>query len=384
MRLQKLLYRLLGMISIPLMLVSCGVNAPSSPTPVLLSPTLGSTPTQILPTLTPTLPLVKPLFAAEGKFKVGLQNPITIPGSTNDKVRLYLGPLSISVFYPELNSAPDTTHGPYPLVIFSPGSGGAGKDYDFLLRPIASYGFVIITWTPRGETSTSYWAGAATRPLDLLKIIDFADEATAPGGQFAGLIDTRKIGVVGHSSGGWNALIAGGAQMDFGWCAAHPDSVAEAPGSDCAQFTSHLQEITDLFGYKSTPTGMWPPTGDPRVVAVIAASPDGDIFGTEYEGVSVLKAPTLIMAGTDDPYNVPEITSYPIYEHLGSQKKTLVVFEHGDHGLSWDTYSDMIKHTMIAFLLAELKGDSSAANTLLPENVTFPGVKITTTASTTP
>ena len=391
---QKLSIRLLGLLFIPVFLVSCGAPAPSSPTPViptlssvstptqiLPTPTLVSTATQILQTLTPTLPPEKPLYATNGKYQVGFLDPITLPVSEIDPV--YTSPLLLYVYYPELNNKPDTAHGPYPLVIFSPGSGGTGKDYELLLKPIVSHGFVIITSNSRGETDT-LWRGAAARPLDLQSIIDFADEATAPGGQLDGLIDTRKIGIMGHSSGGWTALIGGGAQMDLGWCTAHPDIVAKNPMNDCAQFLPYQQEIAALLGLKSAPTGIWPAMNDPRVAAVIAISPDGDIFGTDYEGVSVLKVPTLIMAGADDPYNVPEITSYPIYEHLGSQKKTLVVFEHGDHGLSWETYSDMIQHSIVAFLLAELKGDSSAANTLLPENVTYPGVKITTTVNGTP
>ena len=311
------------------------------------------------------------LYSGDGQYKVGSKDFAVQDGDET---------LNISAFYPGLNAAaPDTAHGPYPLVVFSPGMSTNPLMYMNWLGPIASHGFVILTSTPRGENYPEFWAGAATRPLDIRRIIDYAGKLTAPGGQLAGMIDTERIGVVGHSSGGWSALMAGGAQMDLGWCAAHPDLVANNTLSNCPQFVSHQQEIAAMLGLKSAPAGMWPPMNDPRVVAVIAASPDGDIWGAEYGGVAGVKAPTLIMAGSADIINVPELCAYPIYEHLDSTKKTLAVFEQGSHDLGWSVYRNAITHIMTAFLLAELKGDAEAAKALLPQNVTVPGVKYETT-----
>ncbi len=122
-----------------------------------------------------------------------------------------------------------------------------------------------------------FWAGAATRQIDAKRMIAYADELTAPDGEWAGLIDTEHIATAGHSSGGWAALAGGGAQLDFGWCAANPDLVNE--GTDCTQFPAHQDEIAALLGLQSTPETLWPPTNDPRVDAVIALAPDGDIWG---------------------------------------------------------------------------------------------------------
>ena len=290
--------------------------------------------------------------------------------------------LYVYAFYPGLDAAaPDTAHGPYPLVVYSPGLGASPLNDMNWLGPIASHRFVILSSLPRGETIVNFWAGAATRPQDIRRLIEYAGMLTAPGGRLAGLIDTERIGVVGHSSGGWSTLMAGGAQMDLGWCAAHPDIVAKLPISNCPQFVPHQQEIAAMLGLKSAPAGMWPPMSDPRVDAVIAISPDGDIWGAEYGGVAGVKAPTLIMAGSADTMNVPELCAYPIYEHLGSTKKTLAVFEQGDHWLGWSVHRNAITHIMTAFLQAEVKGDTEAAKALLPQNVTIPGVKFETTVS---
>jgi predicted dienelactone hydrolase len=301
-----------------------------------------------------------------------------------------------------INAAePDTAHGPYPLVILSIGLAGWRHAYSFLAKHLASYGFVVMAWDPRGETLEEFWAGAATRPLDTNRLIAYADTLTAPDGELAGLNDTEHIASTGHSSGGWSALASGGAQMDFDWCAAHPDLVEE--GSDCSQFPGYQEEIAAMLGLASVPEGLWPPTNDPRVKAIVALAPDGDIWGAEYEGVAVVQVPTLVMAGSKDRVNIPEQTAYPIYEHLGSAAKSLVIFEGGSHiifinqcrDMPWmvqdaywfcadavwdmDRVHDLINHVVTAFLLDTLKGDADAHAALLPDAVNFAGIEYTTT-----
>jgi predicted dienelactone hydrolase len=289
---------------------------------------------------------------------------------------------------------------PYPLVVFSPGLTGWRQAYAYLAEHLASYGFVVITPDHHGETFEAFWEGAIGRQLEVNRSITFADELTADGGALAEVIDTERIATTGHSSGGWTALTGGGAQMNFSWCTAHPDLVAQNPITDCNQFPAHQEELAAMAGLDSVPTGMWPAMNDPRVDAVIAMAPDGDIWGENYEGVAALTVPTMVMGGSGDTTNIPEITSYPIYEHLGSVNKAFVVFENADHmmfgtscpnspwlveaGLSWvcadavwdmDRAHDLTNHFATAFLLDVLKGDEDAAAALAPENVQFPGVQ---------
>ncbi len=310
-------------------------------------------------------------YAAPGAFAVGQQEFVVGDGEAT---------IHITALFPLAGAKPDAARGPYPLVVFSPGLGSSGEPYMRLLKPIASHGFVILTWAPRGEGGGGFWAGAATRPLDVQRIIRYADVLNAPGGRLAGLIDTRNIGMAGHSSGGWSALMGGGARMDLGWCA-HPDPAARAEDGNCPQFVPHQADIAAMLGLQPTPTGLWPGMGDPRVAAVIAMSPDGDLWGADYAGVASLQAPTLVMAGSDDHTNVPEFCAYPIYKHLGSADKTLVVFEHGDHDLGWDAHADQIKHIATAFLLAHLKDDADAAAALSPAIAHYQGVSYETTAA---
>ena len=353
-----------------LVLMSACSGAPAA------TQTAAPTPTVLLPTATsPATPVAsagKLIYAEEGKSKVGTQS-FTIPV---DK-----GTIDVAAYYPVQNHAPDTAHGPYPLLIFSPGLDVGIDAYIPWLMPVASHGFVILGSTPRGESILEFWAGAANRPLDLQRVLRYADELNAKGGKLEGMIDTNHIAVAGHSSGGWTALIGGGAQMNLSLCD-HPDMVAKFEFSNCQGFVPHKQEIAAMLGLKSAPEGMWPQMNDPRVQAVIALSPGGDIWGAQYEGAASMKVPTLIIAGSADVITTPELCADPIYRHLGSARKSLAMLGGADHTLGGGIYEDQVIHLMTAFLLAELKGDAQAASALSPANVTFSGVKYETTAYT--
>ncbi len=290
-------------------------------------------------------------------------------------------PVKAFIFYPaKAGGTPDSTGAPFPLLIFAPGQGASGIDYTYLLGKVASYGFIVFSWDsandPNDQTQ-DLAPGVISRTLDLKLLIDLGDRLTAPEGSLAGLIDMKKIATAGHSWGGLDALVAVGARWNFGdYCAAHPDEVC---------FSIHVQpyqkEIANALGLGYVPTGMWPAMNDPRVAAVIAMAPVGDTWGADFEGVAAMKVPALIMTGTKDTNIDPQLFTLPLYRHLGSQKKSLVQFEGEDHFVFFgqDQDADLVSHFVVAFLLAELKGDAEAAKALTPANVTFKGVKYQTT-----
>jgi predicted dienelactone hydrolase len=133
-------------------------------------------------------------------------------------------------------------------------------------------------------------------------------------------------------------------------------------------------------------------------------APDGDIWGKDYEGVASLNVPILLMGGSGDTTNVPELCSYPIFEHLTTASKTFVILNNADHmvfgnscstepwlsdvGLSsicadavWDSdrAHDLINHFVTAFLLATLKDNPDAATALAADQAVFPGIQYQTT-----
>jgi predicted dienelactone hydrolase len=302
------------------------------------------------------------------------------------------------------DALPDTANGPYPLVIFENGWANYRQTYAYLKEHLASHGFVVMSWDIRHENWEAAWEGAALRPLDTQRTIDLADQLTAPGGELAGLIDGEHLGIIGHSYGGTSTLWAGGGQFSLGWCPANPDLILK--GSNCEVFPEHLDEIAAMLGLPSVPEGLWPQKYDSRVDAIVPISPDGDIWGADYEGLAAVKVPTLLMAAEHDTLVYPLGIDETVYQHLGADK-SLVLFEDGDHVLffdncqnlpwvhefmDWACYDpvwdkdrghDLVDHFVTAFLLAELKDDAEAANALAPENVDFLGIHYETTAYST-
>lgn len=114
--------------------------------------------------------------------------------------------------------------GPFPLIVFSHGSGGFRSQSWTVLEALASQGFVIVAPDHVGNTALDGFFGttdpfsviATNRPRDISFAIDEALTWTAdPASPLAGLIDSDHVGVMGHSFGGFTALAMAGGYNDF-------------------------------------------------------------------------------------------------------------------------------------------------------------------------
>jgi predicted dienelactone hydrolase len=336
-------------------------------------------------------------------------------------------------FPPEINNPPgraildattDVENGPYPLVIFSHGGGWVWQLSTYLFEHLASHGFVVMAFYHPGtawpdqlpvqseEDAAIYWEGFfdsfVTRPYDITRAIDYAEEISAAGGGLAGAIDTDKVAVMGHSYGGYTAMMAAGARLNFSpvtaWCKSE-EFATESMQMLCAY---HGEDITDLeahlielAGIDIQPGDLWPSLGDTRVDAVIPIMPGPCAPILAADGLANVTVPALLLRASADtmgptPYNVDVY-----WQHIGSADKTLVSFEGADHllvssGCSaswqemcffccadpvWDVSRahDLIDHFVTAFLLAEFYDDEEAAAALAPDAVQFPGITYETT-----
>lgn len=363
-----------------------------------------------------------PPYAIHGSYSVGTQEILIEDGNA----RSLIGTLWYPASNPEqleeahaythevwpapimgkaiLNAVPDTTNAPYPLVIFADGRQSFRFQSTFLLEHLASYGFVVMTVEYEDNFASfgtdGYYTSLISRPQDVTRQIDFAEDLTQGDGVFASMIDTTRIAVTGHSFGGWTALASAGAQLDLNafrvWCDENPQEEAIHA---CNVMFAHETDLASLAGLDEVPTSLWPAQGDARVDAIVSFAPNSGMFGTD--GISAVTIPGLFLYGSSDPY--VEVFQNQ-FDYIASEDKRLVVFANADHyiyfnecrdlpgfieagfffGCSdpvWDQARahDLINHFTTAFLLAELNGDEEAAVALTPESVTMLGISYTTT-----
>jgi predicted dienelactone hydrolase len=405
----------------------------------------------LLSVLLAALVLVPTLAQDEGSTRTGLRPdapPYAIRGphpvGTMDMVIDEGGerPLLVTVWYPALNAegiegdavydmgigdligeefsqlpsnvlasgVPDMAAAPYPLLLMSHGLGGSRLSFYLMAEHLASHGFVVMSAEHVGTALRDAFQGLADvgsentilsiyyRPLDIMSVITFADTLTADDDSLlAGMIDTERIGLYGHSTGGTTALQAGGAGLDFAaletWCA---DKEDDHFAMESCQFLGHEAEIAGLFGADpgtTTVAPMW----DNRIDALVAAAPGGElqVFG-DY-GVAMIEIPIMFLQGTADPYVLPAYNSDWAFGLVQSDVKSLAHFENGGHlifmycpeafkdGCGYDPVWDMDRahdltnHFVTVFMLDALKGDVEAHAALLPDAVNFPGVTYETT-----
>jgi predicted dienelactone hydrolase len=101
----------------------------------------------------------------------------------------------------------------FPLVAFSHGSGGHRRQSTFLCTHLASHGYVVAAVDHVGNTRADLLASAtradvgawlAVRPADVVWMIDIVlGRSPADAGP---VVEADRVGVAGHSLGGWTAL----------------------------------------------------------------------------------------------------------------------------------------------------------------------------------
>ncbi|MGD9806233.1 MAG: alpha/beta hydrolase family protein [Hyphomicrobiaceae bacterium] len=201
-------------------------------------------------------------------------------------------------FFKELNFYEGAQHksGKHPLILFSHGRGSNPLNYSWILQLLAANGYVVAA--PFHYRANTYDATIAylannlwQRPRDLSMIIDVlsGDASSSP------FIDTQRVGVAGHSQGGFTSLWIAGAEID-------PERYAtfQRRWKANPMVPAHLRE--DLSVDPSPAVGVH----DPRIRAAFAMAP-GIIqaFGMSARGLANVKVPVHITVGARDTQTPP-------------------------------------------------------------------------------
>jgi predicted dienelactone hydrolase len=217
--------------------------------------------------------------------------------------------------------------GPFPLVIFSHGSGGQPNYAVYLTEHLASWGYVVAAPSHPGNTSDDcivcgidvILRSAGQRLDDVPFVLDamlaLRDDASSILG---GMIDGDRTGVVGHSFGGWTAIfMAPGERFDV--------SVALAPGE---------------------PRLALEPARNMTSPALIIAGEKDEVVNPDHVRDLVAEVP----AGTELTY-----VSYPEGHHLSFIDNCLGCTE----ALSEERGHQLTLRYVVAFLQVHLAGESA-------------------------
>jgi predicted dienelactone hydrolase len=178
--------------------------------------------------------------------------------------------------------------GAFGLIVVSHGAGGMALLHRDLAMALASQGYVVAAPThPRGKgndiSGVGVWVG---RPKQVSRVID----AVLEDGTLGSHIEHERIGVVGHSNGGYTALAVAGAQPNTSavatHCREHPDDArfcgfggASARGAD--RELGHIPELRD-----------------PRVRSIVVMAPNAARFTDD--ALAKVTLPVLVYGAEKD------------------------------------------------------------------------------------
>ena len=222
--------RLLALfLAISLLAAACGDDDEGATDEA--SPTTTTTTTSTTTTAAPAKPEIALL--GRGEYTVGVST-ITVIDEDRDR------PLTVDVWFPLADGTEGDAHRysfitgdyyesplaitadastistvePFPLVVYSHGSGGVRFIHSDYTETIASHGYVVVAPDHTGNTAVERIADssddsaviALNRPLDIRAVIDaFVDPTNADTAPFQAAIDGEQVALTGHSFGGFTA-----------------------------------------------------------------------------------------------------------------------------------------------------------------------------------
>lgn len=214
------------------------------------------------------------------------------------EVDVYLPSLPVSSLPSDLSQgAPSGA----PVVVLSHGLASRRADLGFLAEHLASHGFAVVVPEHVGSDATYQNSVSAAERYDASNPAEFIDRAqdvrltldrleqlAQSDPAWRDRLNLSRVGLIGHSYGGYTALAMAGADLDI----ARLRQICTG-NRPVANFSALLQcDATTL------PDSHYS-LGDPRIQAAIALTPvAGSIFGPA--NISKIDIPLMLVSGSDD------------------------------------------------------------------------------------
>ncbi len=259
-----------------------------------------------------------------------------------------------------IQDAPIADGGPWPLIAFSHGNFSVKEQSVFLLEELARSGYIVVAPDHVGNTFFEESEGGVgpimdhLRPLDITAVLDriLAPEPEDPT-WLSDRVDGAKIGVTGHSRGGYTAVAVAGGELavrdDYrAYCEATPD----------APLCDRFDPAAAAHGFR-----------DDRVSASMPMSPAR--YTLTPESLAAVEAPVLILTSLLDTSTPYDDDVRPIYDAL-SPPRALWTLSNGDHY----TFSDLCEaYDLLGDIAVERFGDACSPDNPLQPEVAHPMIQ---------
>ncbi|WP_088888896.1 alpha/beta hydrolase [Leptolyngbya ohadii] len=233
-------------------------------------------------------------------------------------------------FYVDLYQPQQLPPGETPVIILSHGLASNPEDFADRARYLVSYGFfVAVPQHPGSDTlhAENLLQGLSKdvfvlqefidRPLDIRFLLDELERRNQT--EFAGRLNLRSVGVMGHSFGGYTALTLAGATIDF-----------EHLRRECSNRLAYVDVSLFLQCRALDLPQQNYDLSDPRVTAVYAMNPvNNSIFGPT--GLGKIQVPVMLESGSLDPVTPAIFEQVRSFDMLTTPNKYLAVLEGQAH-----------------------------------------------------
>ena len=237
----------------------------------------------------------------------------------------------VEVYLPKL----PVYHNPLPLVVISHGLGSDRNTFAYLAKHFVSQGFAVAVPEHPGSNASQIQklleglANEVTppeefinRPLDISYLLDQLAVI------YEGRINTKQVGIIGQSFGGYTALALAGAQLNF------PQLKVECHDLNESFNLSLLLQCLALESSETTTD-----LRDERITSAIAINPlTSAIFG--QEGMAQIDIPVMLVAGSADPFTPALPEQIKPFTWLTTSEKYLTLLKGGTHFSTLNESSD--------------------------------------------
>ena len=255
-----------------------------------------------------------------GTFK-SIKKTITVNNPENNRN------FEVDIYLPDTSTSSDQI---YPVIVISHGLASDRSRFESLARHLNSYGFAVAVPQHPGSDYQQFQSLLKGEVKDLFEPEQFIDrpqditallnhlEKLNPS-DFNNQLDLKNVGVIGHSLGGYTALVLAGATLDFTQLKTICKQ-SDIPLNPSVFLQCRALELPDN-NYKLK---------DSRVKAIFVLNPVNSII-LGKSGLSEIKIPVFITASTGDFLTPALSEQLQAFTWLTTPNKYLMMQNHATH-----------------------------------------------------